>query len=62
MAGQLYTEIDRLVLKVSPIVLGRGLPMFAEPTSQPQAFTPSAHTYFDNGVRVVTYDREPSSS
>ena len=56
LAGQLLPEIDRLFLKVSPVVLGRGLPLFA--TEVPGVrFTRTAVRPFGNGVVFVQYDR-----
>jgi dihydrofolate reductase len=33
LAGALYDEIDELVLKVNPVVLGTGTPLFRGATS-----------------------------
>jgi dihydrofolate reductase len=56
LAGQLLPEIDRLFLKVSPVVLGRGLPLFG--TEVPGVrFTRTAVRPFDNGVVWLQYDR-----
>ena len=56
LAGQLLPEIDRLFLKISPVVLGRGLPLFA--TEVPGLrFTRTAVRPFGNGVVFVQYDR-----
>lgn len=56
LAHSLLPEIDRLVLKVNPSIIGAGIPLFAGP------FTPHLYTLVDDlaldgGVRVVTYDR-----
>jgi dihydrofolate reductase len=56
LAGQLYDEIDRLVLKISPVVLGNGLPLFAGVNPRPRTFLPRRQVDYDNGVRVVTYE------
>jgi dihydrofolate reductase len=57
LAGQLCDEIDRLVLKISPVVLGSGLPLFAGVDPRPRSFRPRGQVDYDSGVRVVTYDR-----
>ena len=56
LAATLVGEIDRLVLKRCPIVLGAGIPLFAGPFD-PVAFAPvDCHT-IDIGVSFVTYER-----
>jgi dihydrofolate reductase len=56
LAGQLLPEIDRLFLKVSPVVLGRGLPLFATAATGVR-FTRTAVRPFGNGVTFLQYDR-----
>ena len=56
LAGQLLPEIDRLFLKVSPVVLGRGLPLFAAEVADSR-FTRTAVRPFGNGVTFLQYDR-----
>jgi dihydrofolate reductase len=56
LASALYDEIDRLVLKVNPIVLGSGLPLFDGP-ADPNAFTLTASTRYQSGVIVNEYAR-----
>ena len=56
LAGALLPEIDRLFLKVSPVVLGRGLPLFGTGTPGFR-FTPTAVRTFANGVLFVEFDR-----
>ncbi len=56
LAGALAEEVDRLVLKLNPVVLGDGLPLFSG------AFAPTAWRLADQqspgaGVLVLTYDR-----
>ena len=60
LAGTLLPEIDRLFLKVTPVVLGRGLPLFATATRATGVrFTPTAARTFTNGVLFVEYARVP---
>jgi hypothetical protein len=60
LAGQLLPEIDTLLLEVSPVVLGSGLPLFAvdAPTAR---FAPPTVRRFADGVVVLEYRRsEPA--
>ncbi|MEW2631082.1 dihydrofolate reductase family protein [Streptomyces sp. NPDC048389] len=56
LAGQLIGEVDELVIKTYPAVLGSGMPMFAAPF-QIADFFPGAVRTFDNGVIVRQYSR-----
>ncbi|MFI9007321.1 dihydrofolate reductase family protein [Actinosynnema sp. NPDC053489] len=56
LAATLLPEIDELILKTHPIVLGRGIPLFAgdSPTTR---FTKSTTRTFDTGVTFTTYTK-----
>lgn len=56
LAASLAGEIDRLVLKVNPVVLGEGPALFAGPYA-PHAWERAAVTPFDSGVVVTEYVR-----
>ena len=56
LAHSLLPEIDRLVLKVNPTVIGTGISMFAGDFT-PAAFTAVDQVELAGGVRVVTLDR-----
>jgi dihydrofolate reductase len=56
LAHSLLPEIDRLVLKVNPWVIGAGIPLFAGAFS-PTTFRAVGEKELAGGVRVVTYDR-----
>jgi len=56
LAGQLLGEIDELVIKRYPLVLGSGIPLFAGPCDL-TAFTPTSNRAFDSGAAVTTYAR-----
>lgn len=56
LAHSLLPEIDRLVLKVNPSIIGSGVPLFAGPFA-PYLFRPVDEVRLEGGVRVVTYDR-----
>ncbi|MER7778458.1 dihydrofolate reductase family protein [Streptomyces sp. NPDC096191] len=57
VAGELVDEIDELVIKTYPVVLGTGMPMFASGFEVSEFVTGSVRT-FGNGVVVRTYDRK----
>ena len=56
LAHALLPEVDRLVLKVNPTVLGAGIPLFAGPEAHAR-FTPVEQVDLRGGVRGVTLDR-----
>jgi dihydrofolate reductase len=56
LAATLLPEIDRLVLKVNPSVVGDGVRLFAGPFS-PARFEHVDQVDLPGGVRVVTLDR-----
>jgi len=54
LAGALYREIDELILKVNPVVLGTGMPLF-EGASSPLALELLDHQTFGGGVAIHHY-------
>ncbi|ARJ04775.1 deaminase [Cnuibacter physcomitrellae] len=60
LAHSLLPEIDRLVLKVTPAVIGAGVPLFDGPFT-PHSFHPTEEIRLPGGVRVVTYDRQAAA-
>ncbi|MET0862182.1 MAG: dihydrofolate reductase family protein [Microbacterium sp.] len=56
LAAALLPQIDRLVLKQNPSVIGSGVPLFDGPFA-PNLFRPVEEVSLAGGVRVVTYDR-----
>lgn len=56
LAHSLLPEIDRLILKVNPSVIGEGIPLFRG-GFQPTAFAPTDATTLPGGVQVLTLDR-----
>ncbi len=54
LASQLLPEIDELVIKQHPVLLGAGIPLFAEATD-PKTFTLASARPFESGSVVLTY-------
>ncbi|MGW7246380.1 dihydrofolate reductase family protein [Streptomyces decoyicus] len=58
LAGALYPEIDQLLLKLSPLTLGTGLPLFSRDTPfDPRTWELTEHTVLQSGAAFLTYDR-----
>lgn len=57
LAGELIDEIDELVIKTYPIVLGSGMPMFGSGFAVGEFTLDSVRT-FGNGALVRTYSRK----
>lgn len=58
LAHSLLPEIDRLVIKLNPAVIGSGAPLFDGPF-QPTTFTMTDTVALESGVQVLTLDRRP---
>ncbi|MEU1684907.1 dihydrofolate reductase family protein [Micromonospora sp. NPDC005707] len=54
LAGQLLDEVDELVVKLNPIVVGSGIPL-ADRGFTPTRFTLAGTRPFDSGVVVLRY-------
>jgi dihydrofolate reductase len=52
LAAALADEIDEVVLKVSPVVLGAGIPLFAQQIG-PRGFEVTEHRTYPNGFALV---------
>lgn len=57
LAGSLLPEIDRLIIKSNPVVLGAGIPLFGGATVVPVAFAPQRARTFASGVTITEYVR-----
>jgi len=57
LAAALVDEIDRLILKVNPVVFGDGIPLFGGRAVDPRAFALVESTPFRSGVVVNEYTR-----
>lgn len=60
LAGALADEVDRLVLKVNPVLLGDGIPLFASGRSDPRWFELVESTPYASGVVIAEYVRRRS--
>lgn len=56
LAGSLLPEIDELVLKVYPVVIGAGIPLFTAEFS-PANFAQTGSRTLESGTVVLTYAR-----
>ncbi|MFG1997652.1 dihydrofolate reductase family protein [Spirillospora sp. NPDC048911] len=57
LAGSLLPEIDELILKLYPVVIGTGIRAFATRELQAGHFDLTGTRTFDNGAAVLTYTR-----
>ncbi|MFE0104784.1 dihydrofolate reductase family protein [Streptomyces sp. NPDC059009] len=59
LASALYGEIDRLILKVAPLTVGSGTPLFAHKTPfEPTLFELTDSKVLDSGTLFLTYDKK----
>ncbi|GAA0905157.1 dihydrofolate reductase family protein [Virgisporangium aurantiacum] len=56
LAGQLLDEVDELVIKLSPVIAGGGVPLVRRDFN-PTRFTLTSATPLESGVVVLTYTR-----
>ena len=58
LAGALYGEIDRLVLKMAPLTIGAGIPLFSDKAMfDPRGWQLTGHTVLDSGAAFMTFAR-----
>lgn len=57
LAAELFDEVDELVVKTYPLILGSGMPMFGAKYAQTEFVLESNRT-FGNGAVVRTYSRK----
>ncbi|MGP3924122.1 dihydrofolate reductase family protein [Streptomyces sp. 8N616] len=63
LAGALYSEIDRLVIKLSPLTIGTGIPLFShEAAFDPRRWELMDHTVLKSGAVFLTYSRSTSAA
>lgn len=61
LAGSVLHEVDRLLFKRHPLVLGAGMPAVAAPRSGALPFTPVDHRVVADGTTVTSYERMRST-
>lgn len=58
LAGALYGEIDRLIVKLGPLTTGTGIPLFGRTAAfDPRVWNLTGHTVLDSGAAFLTYTR-----
>jgi dihydrofolate reductase len=57
LAAQLADQIDRLVLKINPVLIGDGIPLFGPSAYAPRSLSRTATTAFESGVVLAEYAR-----
>lgn len=57
LAGTLLPEIDRLILKRNPVVLGSGIPLFGSAPAANRPFRLVGTRRFGSGVLIEEYER-----
>ncbi|MFB6724100.1 dihydrofolate reductase family protein [Kribbella sp. NPDC056345] len=55
LAETLWPEIDRLVVKVNPVVIGAGIKLFSTDTFTVRRLELTDHQVYESGVAVLTY-------
>jgi dihydrofolate reductase len=60
LAGVLYSEIDRLIIKLNPLTIGSGIPLFSHAAFDPARWQLFEHTVLTSGVAFLTYARRTS--
>ena len=54
LAAAVFSEIDELILKVNPVILGSGIPLFDGPVPQADLTLEESKTY-PNGFMLARY-------
>lgn len=58
LARTLYSEIDELIVKLSPLTIAAGIPLFSpDATFDPRSWALTDHTALPSGVLILTYGR-----
>ena len=62
IAGVLYPEIDELIVKLNPVTIGRGIPLWGGDSAfDATAWERTGCTPLASGVVFLTYSRKPSA-
>ncbi|MFH8799425.1 dihydrofolate reductase family protein [Streptomyces sp. NPDC017936] len=58
LAGVLYSEIDRLIVKLGPLTIGAGIPLFGRTAAfDPRVWNLTDHVVLESGAAFLTYAR-----
>ncbi|MFF9026822.1 dihydrofolate reductase family protein [Streptomyces iakyrus] len=58
LAGALYTEIDQLIVKLGPLTIGTGIPLFGRTAAfDPRTWNLTDHVVLKSGAAFLTYTR-----
>ncbi|MEV4196886.1 dihydrofolate reductase family protein [Micromonospora globbae] len=58
LAGALYPEIDQLIVKLAPLTIGTGIPLFGRSAVfDPRSWELTDHTVLGSGALFLTYTR-----
>ncbi|HEY4420113.1 MAG TPA: dihydrofolate reductase family protein [Pseudonocardia sp.] len=62
LAGVLYPQIDQLIIKLGPLTIGTGIPLFSRDTPfDPRNWELANHTVVSSGAAFLTYTGTPSA-
>ncbi|WP_285136512.1 dihydrofolate reductase family protein [Microbacterium sp. lyk4-40-TSB-66] len=62
LAGSLLPEIDRLIIKSNPVVLGAGIPLFGGAAVAATTFVPVSAQTYASGVTITEYVRRTAAT
>ncbi|MFC9690293.1 dihydrofolate reductase family protein [Kribbella sp. NPDC056951] len=57
LAESLWPEIDRLVIKVNPVLIGTGVKLFTTDNFAVRRLNLQAHQVYESGIAVLTYTK-----
>jgi dihydrofolate reductase len=58
LAGALYAEIDQLIVKLCPLTIGTGIPLFGRTAAfDPRVWNLTDHVVLESGAVFLTYTR-----
>jgi dihydrofolate reductase len=58
LAGALYAEIDQLIVKLGPLTIGAGIPLFGRTAAfDPRTWNLTDHVVLESGAAFLTYTR-----
>jgi hypothetical protein len=58
----LYPQIDQLIIKLGPLTIGTGIPLFSRDTPfDPRNWELANHTVVSSGAAFLTYTGTPSA-